>query len=76
MSVKLNQTLSELNDEKQLSKALQMNQVTWQNKFNMLENEFKEYKEHKELVSDTSETNDSCHALRTTYLRVFHLGTN
>ncbi len=50
LSVKLTQTQTELNDEKQISKALQMNQVTWQNKFSSLENEFKEYKNKKELV--------------------------
>lgn len=50
LSLKLNQTQTELNDEKQLSMALQMNQVTWQNKFNALEIEFKEYKKEKELV--------------------------
>ncbi|XKL64318.1 hypothetical protein PGB90_004404 [Kerria lacca] len=49
LSLKLTQTQSELSDEKQLCVALQMNQVTWQNKFNALENEFKEYKKNKEL---------------------------
>lgn len=48
LSMKLNQTLAELNDEKQLSMALQMNQITWQNKFTALENEFKEHKKTKE----------------------------
>lgn len=50
LSMKLNQTLAELNDEKQLSMALQMNQITWQNKFTALENEFKEHKKTKEHV--------------------------
>jgi hypothetical protein len=41
---------SELSEQRQLSMALQMNQVTWQNKYSDLEDKFKEYKKNKELV--------------------------
>lgn len=65
LTVKFTQTQTELNDEKQISKALQMNQVTWQNKFNALENEFKEYKKSKEIVSII------CKLIRQLYLVFF-----
>ncbi|XP_065207884.1 BRCA1-associated protein [Planococcus citri] len=49
LSTKLAQTQSQLNEEKELCKALQRNQATWQEKFSGLENEFKQYKSTKEL---------------------------
>lgn len=51
LSTKLSQMQVQLNEEKQLNAALQMNQAGWQSKFSKLENEFNEYKKSKELVS-------------------------
>lgn len=51
LSSRLATTLSQLQDERQISKALTQNQTAWQTKFNNLELQFKEYKETKDQVN-------------------------
>jgi len=42
---------SDLQDERQINRALQQNQTAWQSKFQALEKEFNEYKIDKDKVS-------------------------
>ncbi|KAK6629916.1 hypothetical protein RUM43_003737 [Polyplax serrata] len=48
LSSRLGSTLSQLQDEKQIGKALQQNQTVWQAKFTNLESQFKDFKEMKD----------------------------
>lgn len=50
-SIKLNQAQSQLAEEKELRQALQMNQLTWQNKHKQLQDEMSELKDKKEAES-------------------------
>lgn len=53
---RLNATLSELNEEKQLGKALRNNQQQWQSKVTKLENKYAEFKAAKEKeINDLKE---------------------
>lgn len=53
---KLSQLQSELSEEKELRKALQLNQTSWQTKHKSLQDEMKSYKEAKEAeISDLKE---------------------
>jgi len=42
---------SDLQDERQINRALQQNQTAWQSKFQALEKEFNEYKIDKDKVN-------------------------
>jgi len=42
---------SDLQDERQMNRALQQNQTAWQSKFQALEKEFNEYKIDKDKVN-------------------------
>jgi FtsZ-binding cell division protein ZapB len=42
---------SDLQDERQINRALQQNQSAWQSKFQALEKEFNEYKIDKDKVN-------------------------
>lgn len=48
LSSKLSSALSQLQDEKEISRALQRNQTAWQTKFNNLESQFKGFQETKD----------------------------
>lgn len=51
LSSRLTTTLSQLQEERQISKGLQQNQAAWQSKFNNLESQLKGFQETKDQVS-------------------------
>ena len=51
LSSRLTSTLKQLQDEKQISQALQQNQTAWRTKFNNLEKQFEEFKTNKDKVN-------------------------